>query len=88
MILLVLGKGQRCSEVLIDVVAGAWHGFTVFWSAHMRCEMYLAWVHCVQYCTQVVLLVVGEDQYCLILIQMDIVAGAWHGLMVFWSIHM
>ena len=35
MILLVLGKGQRCSEVLIDVVAGVLHGFLVFWSVHM-----------------------------------------------------
>ena len=35
MILLVLDKGQRCSEVLIEVVAGAWHGFMVFWSVHV-----------------------------------------------------
>ena len=38
MILLVLGKGQRCSEVLIDVVAGVVH---------------VVWVHGVLECSHV-----------------------------------
>jgi len=38
-ILLVLGKGQRCSEMLIGVVAGVFHGMDSWCSGVLTCDV-------------------------------------------------